>query len=84
MTNGNDLITAPHPDYIRNRDLGENIGTSLTKREYFTALAMQGMLANPQCIAAMLEAGMTPENSGSFLAIASVEQADAIIEQLNK
>ena len=48
--------------------------TGLTKREYFAAMAMQGISAN---------ASLT---STSFEKIAewSVKQADALIEELNK
>jgi hypothetical protein len=48
----------------------------LTKREYFAAVAMQGMLANPvpQLVAADYET----------MASYSVKQADALIKELSK
>jgi hypothetical protein len=45
----------------------------LTKREYFAAMAMQGICQNPSHIGGYLSA-----------AIEAVKQADALIEQLNK
>ena len=49
----------------------------LTKREYFAALAMQGLLANPVEIVQM---GYGPDS----FAKCAVESADALIEALNK
>ena len=46
----------------------------LTKREYFAAMAMQGMCANSDYT----------HNSQSAIAEWSVKQADALIEALNK
>lgn len=51
-----------------------NFEDGLTKREYFAALAMQGLCANPGC-------GVT---GPSKIAEWAVEQADKLIEELNK
>lgn len=56
----------------------------LTKREYFAALAMQGMLANPVTIESFTEAydqGVGP--MADILAAEAVAQADALIDALN-
>lgn len=65
-TDGTDFIT------LREEGLGgfETIETGLTKRELFAAMALQGLLANP--------------NQGSGLAAEAVEAADALIDALNK
>lgn len=46
----------------------------LTKREYFAALAMQGLLSNPDFVA------HTPLHAAEW----AVSNADALIETLNK
>ena len=46
----------------------------LTKREYFAAIAMQGILSNAH----------SHSLSRKEVAISSVEMADALIEELNK
>ena len=51
----------------------------LTKREYFAAMAMQGMLANPQIVM-----GAHPDRIMEIISIASVEHADDLIRELNK
>jgi hypothetical protein len=63
-------------DSIHNSEQGPQDG--LTKREYFAALAMQG-------ICATLEGGVSiSENMADLLAKESVRVADALISQLNK
>lgn len=47
--------------------------TGLTKREYFAAMAMQGIIANPNI-----------EISYDELAESSVRQAECLIDELNK
>lgn len=59
------------PINISFKPLGENANTGLTKREYFAAMAMQGM-------ASLDEFGIKPT------AIISVELADELIKQLNR
>jgi len=46
--------------------------TGLTKREYFAAMAMQGILSD------------TADRGENYVAIQSVKIADALIEALNK
>ena len=57
-------FSTTRPDKIKIKSLG------LTKREYFAAMAMQGMLANSQI--------------GVGCHILAVEMADQLIKQLNK
>lgn len=67
MTNGTDLaFSNPGSDYISASD-------GLTKREYFAAMAMQGLLGNERIL-----------NDGVVVANTSVLVADALIEALNK
>ena len=70
MTKGNDLA---HPTNIIDpeRQFEPEYHTGLTKREYFAAMAMQGMLAE--------QWWTSPEN----LARCSTEAADALIKALN-
>lgn len=66
MTNGNDLV------YPTN-DCREG---TLTKRELFAAMAMQGILSNGSCV---------DENAyTNIITKDAVRMADALIEQLNK
>jgi hypothetical protein len=60
MTNPNDTV---HPEVV-------GYSSGLTKREYFAALAMQGMLSNEACI-------------GDDIAKCAVLYADALISELN-
>lgn len=65
-------------------DCGEmGMSEGLTKREYFAAMAMQGMLANPKVFELLVQR-ITPKKHAEFLNHAAVEQADALIEKLNK
>jgi hypothetical protein len=64
-TQANDPAFAQHPD--RHFDHG------LTKREYFAAMALQGLLVMAK-----------DDDSMQFLARQSVKMADALIEELNK
>lgn len=65
QTNGNDSI--------HNSEQGVQDG--LTKREYFAAMAMQGICAN---------SSLAEISSYNSFAEWSVKQADALIEALNK
>ncbi|MEM6836880.1 MAG: hypothetical protein AAF609_08485 [Cyanobacteria bacterium P01_C01_bin.120] len=53
-------------------DHGEFLGTGLTKRELFAAMAMQGLLTSQSYFESNLD-----------LAHAAVERADALIDALN-
>ncbi len=55
----------------------------LTVRGQIAAMALQGLLANPQCIEICKEAGMV-EQADEFYALIAVEHADALINELNK
>lgn len=66
-TNPNDCAY-PNEPYIESHARG------LTKREYFAAMAMQGILANS-------EMGLDTQ---TWIADEAILQADALIEQLNK
>ena len=52
-------------------------GNGLTKREYFAAMAIKGILSNPHLVAEY-------ENSTELIADAATLQADRLIESLNK
>jgi hypothetical protein len=54
---------------------------SLTKREYFAAMAMQGLLSNSVWIENVLKKDI---NHGVALATASVESADALISEMER
>lgn len=58
---------------INDNTLISNYG--LTKREYFAAMAMQGLLANPEQI---------NTKDSHWVARSSVRYADFILKQLNK
>lgn len=64
-----------YSDYSKKHSF-ENVG--LTKREYFAAIAMQGLLST--------NGSYFPDsqNTGDLTATASVKYADALIEALNK
>lgn len=70
-TNGEDLVHsyAGNTDYLGNTD-------GLTKREYFAALAMQGLLAT----------GKTLHIDGILIGVESMALniADSLIEELNR
>lgn len=51
----------------------------LSKREYFAAMAMQGMLANPE----IMKLG-NPDTLMNIVSMASVEQADDLLLALEK
>lgn len=66
-------LTEPH-DTAFGHDGPNNTAAGLTKREYFAALAMQGMCANHE----------TGHFDYDRLAIVAVTQADALITALNE
>ncbi len=73
MTKGNDAITGQPVMDERGGYVGQAGG--LTKREYFAAMAMQGILAHPN----------TPsEVSFRDVTLQAVTMADVLIEELNK
>lgn len=62
-----------------------NIHPGLTKREYFAAMAMQGVLSN-QILTTTYAAVSRGEESpfGEVVAVAALEYADALIDALNQ
>lgn len=61
--------------FVETREMqGESISFGLTKREYFAAMAMQGLCANTAY----------GDTQAGFLAKWSVEQADALLAELAK
>ena len=72
MTNGNDSI--------HNSEQGVQDG--LTKREYFAAMAMQGLLANSEWMRNYKGEKYLME--GYILGEVSVKSADALIKALNE
>jgi hypothetical protein len=71
-------VTRPDDSLVpsRSRDGDYDIihTPGLTKREYFAAMAMQGLLANP----------IAPETEYEDNMLFAVQHADALIDQLNK
>lgn len=72
MTDGDDGA------FANSADNGYQAG--LTKREYFAAMAMQGILANPT----MVEASLKFKDSRGGIAATAVSFADLLITALNK
>jgi len=79
MTNGND---AAHPTLEQNGNERWNTEYGLTKREHFAAIAMQGLLSNPEWMIVFKSEKflMQPE----IIAETSLKAADALITQLNQ
>jgi len=73
MTNGNDPINLGSEVDRNSNPLKEHLG--LTKREYFAAMAMQGIVSNHQMIDTV---------DWIWLAENSVKAADALINALNQ
>jgi hypothetical protein len=63
------------PELLKFKDGSEIVNMGLTKREYFAAMAMQGICAN---------SSLAERSSYNSFAEWSVQQADALIEALNK
>lgn len=78
-TNGNDLVSPLSTEELSDRfNEGIALQTGLTKREYFAAMAMQGMVSQ-----------MTNPQDGRFggkqgIAYHACDMADTLIEALNK
>lgn len=73
-------MTNPNgPAFSQHIDPYNGIALGLTKREYFAAMAMQGILSNP---------GLNPEKRGGaareWLSEVSCKVADALIAELNR
>lgn len=57
-----------------------NIG--LTKREYFAAMAMQGLLANPELF--KIAQALPPNSVMKFYNQSAIEHADDLLKQLEQ
>jgi hypothetical protein len=62
------------PELLKFKDGSEIVNMGLTKREYFAAMAMQGMIGNRYFDLRNLD----------IISKCAVQQADALIEALNK
>jgi len=56
----------------------------LTKREYFAAMAMQGMLSNKDTTRAANNSSNSREEYLHIISLSAIHQADALIKELNK
>lgn len=65
-------------EYVHDRAVGSSVYHGLTKREYFAALAMQGICADSEMTFGINE--FPPE----VIAQMAVDRADALIEALNR
>ena len=80
MTNGNDSATGFEFTNIDNRGVATlSKETGLTKREYFAAMAMQGLIS---CI--VFDWKKYGDNPADATAKAAVEYSDALIKSLNQ
>lgn len=91
MTNGNE------PAFLESNrtDNESHLSKGLTKREYFAAMAMQGILADPSMAdiptkEILAKIGVPesimyqyPKHYAKYISLISVEMADALIEALN-
>jgi len=59
-------------------------GEGLTKREYFAAMAMQGMMANPAIMEAVTVSEFIVGNASERIGSMSIKYADALITELTK
>ena len=73
-------MTNPYDPAFTDHPISDQVWTGLTKREYFAAMAMQGLLSSdiPE------STGNTPADRRSYLARTSIQIADALIAELNK
>ncbi len=85
MTNANDLISS---DGMSSPDTTGSANHSLTKREYFAIMAMQGILSNSannsNNLMGVNATGDTGYINSPQAASEAVNYADALIEALNK
>lgn len=61
-----------------------SVGYGLTKREYFAALAMQGLMNRSDLVQRLSQTGSLYTGLMSKIAVIAVEQASALICELNK
>lgn len=92
MINGNEPAFSKAAFYDRTSGCYDRSQEGLTKREYFAAMAMQGMLANinqsigkPNVNEKSLEESLKRQNEFiEEVAAKSIQYSDALIKQLNK
>ncbi|HNC40313.1 MAG TPA: hypothetical protein PK522_00865 [Nitrosomonas sp.] len=85
-TNPNDLAyPLPNHNFTdKNREQYiARLAPGLTKREYFAAMAMQGLNANGELVKALAIKGDV-DYPGEFIATMACNSADALIDELNK
>lgn len=87
MTNPNDpaFLTKPEVYYLREPDKDCDIRYGLTKREYFAAMAMQGILANPSAMESVARVHKA-DLPGAEITVScmAMRYADALIAELSK
>jgi hypothetical protein len=82
MTNPNDFVSpSTHQNSDGTHDF--NINKGLTKREYFAAMALQGLCANP-ILKDVIDKVKSAKEFDSYTANTAVSIADALINALNK
>lgn len=74
-TRQNDLAMPVFQPYLHPDNDPGTFHTGLTKREYFAAMAMQGILSNPTG---------GNDRDGDLIARSAVAMADRLINELNK
>lgn len=75
----------PEEPVYPDKDWGNNGSYGLTKREYFAAMAMQGILSNEELRkACLMDAKTEAQPLNSAAARFAVDQAEELIEALNK
>ena len=80
MSNGHESIFPDSPDQIQ-----FNVRTyGLTKREYFAAMAMQGVCANPDLSIYFSELKVPTDEVRLLYAESAVKIADALLLELSK
>lgn len=82
-TNRNDAIYRGESREFIDGVLNQTWSSGLTKREYFAAMAMQGMIANGRVMEPIFKSKNYNEID-RIVAEAAVEFADKLIIQLNK
>lgn len=85
-TEPDDLVNAIQEmsyNYDKNgeREIMHSINNGLTKREFFAALSLQGILSNDEAIKVIVEG---KADLLETVALGAVKAADALIEALNK
>lgn len=70
----------PNPRYVDTHRLYP----VLTKREYFAAMALHGMLANSDLVERMIQSRTAGTTMESYYAEEAIKQADALIKELGK